>query len=60
MPTPFLADGGLDLLGIAGNARHCRDALGLDGELYHGLMGEGCSLAPEEPRAALPRGRKPG
>ena len=56
MPTTFLADGGHDLLGIAGNACRRRDALGLDGVLGHGLMGEGCSLALEEPRAALPRG----
>ncbi len=53
LPTPFLADGALDLAGIAANAVHCRDALGLDGVFCHGLMGEGWSLSLAERQAAL-------
>lgn len=53
LPTPFLADGALDLPGITANGRHCRDALGLEGVFCHGLMGEGWSLSFDERRAAL-------
>ncbi len=52
MPTPFRADGALDPAGIAANARHCRDALGLAGVFCHGLMGEGWSLTFDERRVA--------
>lgn len=53
MPTPFRDNGALDPVGIAANARHCRDALGLTGVFCHGLMGEGWSLTFDERRAAL-------
>lgn len=53
LPTPFRADGALDPSGIAANARHCRDALGLEGVFCHGLMGEGWSLTLPERQAAL-------
>lgn len=53
LPTPFRADGSLDTAGIAGNGRHCREALRLDGVFCHGLMGEGWSLTLDERRAGL-------
>lgn len=51
--TPFLADGSLDLGGIAANARHYREALGLEGVFCHGIMGEGWSMTVDERKAAL-------
>jgi 4-hydroxy-tetrahydrodipicolinate synthase len=51
--TPFQTDGTLDPNGIAANARHYRDALGLDGVFCHGIMGEGWSLTLDERKAAL-------
>jgi 4-hydroxy-tetrahydrodipicolinate synthase len=53
VPTPFLADGRLDLAGLRRNARHFVDHLGLDGIYCNGLMGEGFSLDVSERRAAL-------
>ena len=53
VPTPFLADQGLDLAGIAQNIRHFRDALGLAGIFCNGLMGEGWSLSTAERRQVL-------
>lgn len=51
--TPMLADGALDPDGIAANARHYRETLGLDGVFCHGIMGEGWSLTLDERKAAL-------
>lgn len=48
VPTPFQANGALDLGGLAANVRHYVDALGLAGIYCNGIMGEGWSLTLEE------------
>jgi 4-hydroxy-tetrahydrodipicolinate synthase len=53
VPTPFLADQSLDLVGVAHNVRAFRDAFGLAGIFCNGLMGEVWSLSISERRQAL-------
>lgn len=53
VPTPFRPDGGLDLDGVAHNARHFADSLGLEGVFCNGLMGEGWSLDVDERRSVV-------
>ncbi len=53
VPTPFLADQSLDLVGISHNVSLFRDAFGLAGIFCNGLMGEVWSLSIAERRQAL-------
>jgi 4-hydroxy-tetrahydrodipicolinate synthase len=53
VPTPFSADGRLDIPGVESNARHFAQTLALEGLFCNGLMGEVWSLSLAERKAAL-------
>lgn len=53
VPTPFSADGRLNIRGIVSNARHFADTLALEGIFCNGVMGEIWSLSLAERKAAL-------
>ncbi len=53
VPTPFLADGAVDLEGVAGNATLYRDRFGCDGIFCNGIMGEGFALTLSERQDVL-------
>lgn len=53
VPTPFQADGRLDIAGAERNARHFAHTLKLDGVFCNGLMGEGWALSFDERKLLL-------
>lgn len=53
VPTPFRADGGLDLSGVESNARRFHRDVGLDGVFCNGLIGEQWSLTLAERKLIL-------